>query len=581
MPLISDRKLIVFSLRYGVRNNSSEAVLLVQYRLTLQLLWILSHLRLQSINLFLYLSLFGIQVFLARVLIHVVGRNACESAHAWDLTVCCLIQISCWTLWGLWAGTVLVWACFSCEFGDFCQVLPDLLLLLLECHFLLNLFCLLGVLLLILHKILFGWRLWSACVNSSLRVYRRTCSHHILYLLLCWPFWDSSWRSLLAGTAKTCQHLLLQSILLSHDFAEGCRGCSDWWNRISWRRRLRVATGQTLLLVVDARIGPIPSSSYELIIWHLRRGKSAGQRRLISIIAEYLLRRILEQSRLPTLNLSMTARNLVWSHGEPVASLVLVWCGLTVRNGWLSWRIKWVVRFVRCLLHTHCLAQGIHWLIVLAGWLERALWTPSFVGELAFHACRFYFDFSDSFWLVGAVRVCIVIWILALLPCGWEWAATRLPSVLWRSLAWVVIFVVRRWILLIRLMLALRILCLDVLWALLFLAWTLLVKVLSLCEEEAVVSSRALIHLLFTGLNCQLLRWTIQIRSWCKLQLPECVRSTLYLQSLELQPQWFVLLLQLLDMANFLSHALQPWVLLLQDQELLMNVKNSSFSIEI
>ena len=209
--------LLVISLGNCLRHYSSKTGLLVQDRLTLHLLlvWIWGHFCLQSINLFLNLPLFGIQVFLSCICVDMVRWNACEPTHSRYLAIRGLIKVSSNTLWARWTIFPLFNWSWPWQLRYLRQISLYLLLLLLKCHFLFYLVSLIGVLLLILIKLLLRWRLlfplWR-CFSL------RTCFHHIVHLLLGQSFWGVLWSFLCAGAPKSCEHFLLQSILLGHYF---------------------------------------------------------------------------------------------------------------------------------------------------------------------------------------------------------------------------------------------------------------------------------------------------------------------------------------------------------------------------
>lgn len=169
-----------------------------------------------------------------------------------------------------------------------------------------------------------------------------------------------------------------------------------------------------------------------LAISCLRRAECARQRWFAPVAThtKYLVSWILEQSRLPSLYLWIVIWNLIRSNWEPIAPLILVWGDLAVCYRCFFCRIKWITGFVWRLLYSNRFVHSIHRLVVLARWFQGTFWASSFVCELAFHTCCFYFDLSYSLWLVGAILICI----LALLTRGWERTTTGLSTVLWRGL---------------------------------------------------------------------------------------------------------------------------------------------------
>ena len=364
------------------------------------------------------------------------------------------------------------------------------------------------VLLLVIIKLLFRRRLLlplRRCLSL------RACLHHVAHLLLRQSVWGMLGSFLWAGVAKSCEHFLLKAILLGHNFTEGSRSWSDRWNWLSCCCWFAVAWRETLLLVIDSAVSPVSVSwGMCLAFTRFRRAECTRQGWLVPIAAhaKYLVSWILEQSRLPALHLWVIIWYLIRSNREPIAPLVLVWSDLAVCYRCFFRWIKWISSFVGCFLNCNSFVHSFHRLVVLAWWFQGTFWASPFVCELAFHACCFYFDLSNSLWLVGAILVCI----LALLTWWWERSATRLSTVLWWSLSGrreirvllvIKVFVIADMVLV---LLAVRVLCLMVSRALLFSVWTLLIKVVCFCQEKSAVALWATIYLLFARLDGELLR---------------------------------------------------------------------------
>ena len=126
----------------------------------------------------------------------------------------------------------------------------------------------------------------------------------------------------------------------------------------------------------------------------------------------------------------------------------------------------------------------------------------------------------------------------------------------------------------------------------LLLVWTLVIpKIISLCHEESTTN----IFWTFLTIPLKIFSWSLRLdgqhltRRWTRLNLRslpadglmEGIALTLFFELLQFDTHHFVLLLQLLDSINVRGNVLEARVFLLEDKQLLVNVEDATFAIEV